>query len=167
MPFSTAVTLALLAAACAADWPEHAADARAADLAERTMTASVPDSVFLRLIVPGEVRAGQPVPLGLRIEHRGTRPLDLYLRGRAITVDIEVARADGEVVWRRLEGQIIPAILHIRTLAPGERLEVDVEWDQRTTGGAPVAPGAYVARALLLAEGDPWATEWVGFRIGG
>ena len=167
MPTSTAVTLALLATACAADRAEHADHARAADLAERTMTASVPDSLLLRLIVPGEVRAGRRVPLTLTIENRGTRPLDLYLRGRGITVDVEVARAGGEVVWRRLEGEIIPAILHLRTLAPGERLEVEVEWDQRTAGGAPVAPGAYLARALLLVEGDPWATEWVAFRIGG
>jgi len=101
----------------------------------------------------------------LRVSNRGARPLDLYLRGRTVTVDVVVTRAGGEVVWRRLEGEIIPAIVHLRTLAPGERLEVAAVWDQRTNLGIPAGPGEYAARGFLLVEGDPVPTPPAAFRV--
>jgi hypothetical protein len=167
MPVPTLVTLGLLAVACTAERAEPNADAPAPDGATRIVTAPAADSLTFQILVPDDVRSGERVPLVLRIENRGARPLDLYLRGRTITADLEVTRADGEPVWRRLEGEIIPAILHIRTLAPGERLEVEAEWNQRTLEGALVATGVYRVRGLLLVEGDPWATKWVAFRIVG
>lgn len=91
--------------------------------------------------------------------------LDLYLRGRVLTFDVLVAPPDGAVVWRRLEDEIIPAIVHLRTLAPAERLELVTEWDQRTRQGSPVDPGEYTARGLLLVEGEPLETKSVPFRI--
>jgi hypothetical protein len=81
---------------------------------------------------------------------------DVYLRGRAITIDVEVTRADGAVVWRRLEGEMIPAIVHLRTLAPGERLEVETTWDQRATGGKAVEPGDCVAAGSCCSKRRRW-----------
>jgi hypothetical protein len=110
------------------------------------------DSVRLRLEVPARVRAGERVPIALRVENVAARPVELYLRGRTIAWDVVVARADGAVAWRRLEGEVIPAIVQLRALAPGEVLTLRGEWDQRTAGGAPAGPGRYVARGLLLTD---------------
>lgn len=94
----------------------------------------------------------------LRAQNVTQRALDLYLRGRTTTFDVVIERAAGGVVWRRLEGEIIPAIVHLRPLAPGERLEVETTWDQRTNDGRPVGPGEYVVDGLLLVEGEPLRT---------
>lgn len=144
---------------------ERVATRAAAGVRDTTMTGGVHDSLALTLGVPGSVPAGKPVPLVLRVENRGRRPLDLYLRGRAPTFDVEITRAGGETVWRRLEHEIIPAIVQLRTLAPGERLQLEAVWDQRTGAGQPAAPGEYVARGLLLAEGTPLPTPPTPFRI--
>jgi hypothetical protein len=111
------------------------------------------------------VRVGEPVSFVLRIENRAERTLDVYLRGRTITVDVVVAGEGGEVVWRRLEDEIIPAIALLRTLAPRERVEVGVVWDQRTRQGRQVQPGDYTARAFLLVEGGTLETAAASFQI--
>jgi hypothetical protein len=120
---------------------------------------TVPDSLTLTLVVPEQVRTGARVPITLRLENRGSRPLDLSLRGRTLTFDVEVSDSSGAVRWRRLEGEIIPAIVHLRTLAPGERLEVEAAWDRAA------APGPYRVRGLLLVEGPPRPTPPVPLRI--
>ena len=128
------------------------------------MTPSA-DSLRLSLDVPREARAGAPVPMALRVENAAARPLDLYLRGRTIAFDLVVERADGRPIWRRLEGEMVPAIVQLRTLAPGEVLELRARWNGRTARGAP-APGDYVVRGLLLTDGpDPLATPAAPLRI--
>lgn len=121
----------------------------------------------LDLLLQQRVRAGEPVSFRLRVENVSRRALDLYLRGRTITIDVVVSRAAGPVVWRRLEGEIIPAIVQLRPLSPGERLEVEATWDQRTNDGKPVEPGEYVAEGLLLVEGEPLRTPARPFTIVG
>jgi hypothetical protein len=106
------------------------------------------------------------VPIRLRAENITQRPLDVYLRGRILTFDVVIAGAAGEVVWRRLEGEIIPAIVRVRPLAPGERLEAETVWNQRTTAGETVAPGEYVVHGLLLVEGEPLRTPPTSLQIG-
>jgi hypothetical protein len=123
------------------------------------------DSLVFDLVVPGAVPAGTPFAFLLRLTSRSDRPLDLYLRGRTPTFDVEVSREDGTVAWHRLQGEIIPAIVHLRTLAPGERVEARVTWDQRDSDGAEVGPGAYVARGSLLGEDGPLTTPPARFRI--
>ena len=124
------------------------------------------DSLRLRLDVPREVPLGSAVPLTLRVENVAGRPLDLYLRGREITVDVTVARAGGEVVWRRLADEVIPAIVHLRTLAAGEVVEVRAEWDQRIAGGGRAAAGDYVVRGAVLTElAEPLETPAVPLRL--
>jgi len=130
------------------------------------VSAAAPASLRLRLEMPPEVRAGEVVPIVLRLENSGDRPLELYLRGRTIAFDVVVARPDGHVVWRRLQGEIIPAVVRVELLGPGEALELRGEWDQRTSGGEPVAPGAYVAHGVVLTDAPrPFTTDGVSLRI--
>lgn len=133
-------------------------------------TVSTPapsDSLALILLVPDSVRAGEPVRFTLRVQNRSQRALDLYLRGRTPTLDVVLTDTAGAVVWRRFEGQVIPAIVHLRTLGPGEQFELEATWDQRTAPGTWATPGSYTARGLLLAEGEPLASPAAPFRIVG
>lgn len=168
VPASAAFALlAVLAFACRPDPAamRGAAGTRGTTLADTAVMETVPDSLGLELVLPGRVRVGEAVRMKLRVQNQTQRILDLYLRGRTITFDVVVARPDGEVVWQRLEDEIIPAIVHLRTLAPAERLELEAVWDQRTKQGRPAEPGEYTARGLLLVEGDPLETPSAPFRI--
>ena len=128
-------------------------------------TTAVPGPLRLELVVPSRVRAGAPVPIRLRVQNVSPRAVDVYLRGRGVTFDVVIARASGEIVWQRLEHEIIPAIVHLRPLGPGERLEAETAWDQITKSGQRAEPGAYVARALLLVEGEPLGTPPTSLQI--
>ena len=108
----------------------------------------------MRLAVPGAVAAGARVPISIRISNTTPSPVDLYLRGREITVDIVVTDSTGDEVWRRLEGEVIPAILQLKTLAGGEVLELTYEWDQTTRASERAAPGVYRIRAFVLTDGS-------------
>jgi len=116
------------------------------------VTAPAADSLRLWLEVPERVGAGTVVPIRLRIENVSGRVLDLYLRGRSLTFDVVVTRAGGSLVWRRLEGEIIPAIVRIEVLGPGQRLEAHAQWDQRTSTGELAGPGAYTLTGQLLTD---------------
>jgi hypothetical protein len=166
--WAACAALVVLALACRpnrASTPSAAAPP-ATTPSDTALMGTAPDSLSLELVLPPRVRAGEPVPITLRVENSTGRTLDLYLRGRTITFDVVVARAGGEVVWRRLDDEIIPAIVHLRPLAPGERLEIEAAWDQRTKQGARLEPGEYVARGFLLVEGDPLETPPAAFRVG-
>jgi hypothetical protein len=105
-------------------------------------------------VAPVDARVGGKVPVTLRVENRGAKAVDLYLRGRTITFDVVVTREDGSVVWRRLEGEVIPAIVHLRVLRRGEVLELRTQWDQRSNDGATVLSGRYLLRGQLLMESE-------------
>jgi len=111
-----------------------------------------PDSLRLDLEVPVEARVGSAVPIALRVHNVADQPIDLYLRGRPIAFDVIVRRDSGEVVWRRLENAIIPAILRIETLPPHGMLELRADWSLETTTGAPVMPGTYAVQGVLFTE---------------
>jgi Intracellular proteinase inhibitor len=117
------------------------------------MAAPPAESLRLEIDVAPQARAGEPVPITLRARNAGPKPLELQLRGRTVTFDITIARARGAIVWRRLEGQTVPAILQVWELAPGESLEVRHEWDQRSNDGVPVGPGLYEVHGSLLMAG--------------
>ena len=156
------------AAACRSDAVETPDTAEPPAKTPPATTVTEPaDSLGLDLLVPSRIRAGEPVPIELRLENRTGRALDLYLRGRTITFDVVVARPSGEVVWQRLQDEIIPAIVHLRTLAPAERLELEAVWDQQTNQGRLVEAGEYTAHGLLLVEGEPLKTPPVRLRIEG
>jgi len=112
------------------------------------------------------VRIGEPVPITLRLTNTNDRPVELHLQGRQIAFNIIVAREDGTVVWRRLEGEVVLGILQIRTLAPGEVLELTDVWRQRSKSGRPVEPGVYAIQgALPTDEPEPMRTPTVQLRI--
>lgn len=110
------------------------------------------EGVEVRLVVPRAVAAGDRVPISIRISNTAPAPVDLYLRGREITVDIVVTDSTGADVWRRLEGEIVPAILQLKTLASGEVLELTHEWDQTSRRGERAPAGVYGVQAFVLAE---------------
>lgn len=119
----------------------------------------------LRLDAPPEVRRGAAVPMTLRVENTSGRPLDLVLRGRTIAFDIVVAR-DNDVVWRRLDGEVIQAIVQLKRLEPQEVIELHARWDQRSNQGRRVGPGLYSVRGELLTDtSTPLATPSVPLRI--
>jgi len=101
------------------------------------------DSVAFRVHAPSSVRAGEPVPIELILTNRTERPLTIYLQGRPLAFDITVRRQDGDTIWRRLEGQVVSAILAVRTLAPAESLTFEAVWDGRDSSGKPAPPGRY------------------------
>jgi hypothetical protein len=161
--------LAVSCAGCAGSPPGGSADSAAsgAPLTESdTVTATAPESLRVRLDVPKEVRVGQPVPIVIRLENGGERPLDLYLRGRTIAFDIFITRADGKLVWQRLKDEIIPAIAQLKVLLAGEVLELKDEWYQRDNRGEPVEPGSYLVRGSVLTDGPaPLETAPASLRI--
>ena len=79
--------------------------------------------------------------------------MDLHLRGREPTMEVVVSDEHGDTVWRRLDGEMIPAVLQLRSLAPGEQLDVSADWDLRADGTL-VGPGVYMVRASLVAEDE-------------
>ena len=87
-----------------------------------------------------KVAQGEPVPVNLRLTNTTDRAITVYLQGRPPAFDIVMKNESGAVVWRRLEGQTIPAILGVHTLEPGRALEFSDTWNQRNLGGAPGRP---------------------------
>lgn len=119
----------------------------------------------MSLDLPLHVGLGGTVPIALIIENTADRPLDLYLRGRDIAFDLVVTDPDGHTVWRRLDGEIIPAILRLETLAPAHVLRLEHTWDQRSNDGSPVPPGEYRIHGELLTEDEPLVTPSISMRI--
>jgi hypothetical protein len=119
----------------------------------------------LQLKLPRRVRAGERVAIVLIVENRAAHAIDLYLRGRTPTFDIVVTRSDDSVAWRRLEGEVIPAIVRLETLAPAAQLQLVTTWNQRTSKGTPIDTGDYTARGFLLLEGKPMGTSSVPLSI--
>jgi len=145
MRFFALAALALAAVACRAGRPGAAR-------ADGATTVTDANPFRAELLLEPRARAGEPVRFRLRVENVSGSAADLYLRGRSATFDVVVRRAQGGVVWRRLEGEIIPAIVRLQPLGPGQRLETEAVWDQRGNDGKPVGPGEYVVEGSLLLE---------------
>ena len=128
--------------------------------------ATVADSMRFEIVLPDSVRAGEPVPVTLRLTNTGHEPLTVYLQGRPIAFDLTVRRLDGAVVWQRLEGEVVSAILAVRQLEPGASLEFEEVWRQVSNTGEAVPPGDYhVTGALLTDEPKPLETSPALLRI--
>ncbi len=169
--FALLIALALLSASCRPEPSKRrtgveANDATAALQTESIMTEHPSESLHFEVEVPPRVGIGEAVPIRLRAKNIGKQPLELYLQGRTIAFDIIVARANGPVVWRRLAGQTIPAILRIEVLEPGEVLELTDTWDQLTKKGEPVGPGRYTVEGVLPTDSpEPLKTRPAPLRI--
>ena len=122
-------------------------------------------SLRLEIEVPPRVIAGDSVPITLRAINEGAGLLELYLTGRSVTFDVTVADSTGRVVWRRLEGETVPAILQVRILASGDSLQLEHAWDQRSNGGQAVEPGTYTVTGAIITDGRPLRTPTAPLRI--
>lgn len=129
--------------------------------ADREAPRQLPDPVpapaplTLRVELPDLAPAGMAVPFRLALANRGGQPVPVELGGRPIAFDLVVRRADGRVVWRRLEGVPVETILVRRTLGPGEVLTFEGHWDQHDSEGKQVPPGIYQVRGVLPVPGVP------------
>jgi hypothetical protein len=104
----------------------------------------------------------------LVVLNAGAEAHTLYLRGRPVAVDLSVRRADGAPVWHRLEHAVIPAIIQLRELRPGERLAFGVTWDQMTGVGQSAGAGEFLLEASLLTDGpEPLRAPPVPLRVVG
>ena len=139
----------------------------AALLVPSIMTAAPqrPDSITFTVVAPQSVRRGESVPITLRLTNTSARTLNLYLTGRTITFDIIVTRADGQVVWRRLEHVMGQQIVQVKTLAPGETFELKDVWHQRTTAGARVSAGDYTLTGVIPTDREALRTVPLPLRI--
>ena len=120
----------------------------------------------VEIVVPPRVAAGESVPIAIRITNAGDRPIELHLQGRTVVFDLIVSRGDA-VVWRRLEGESVTAILQLRTLAAGEVLELKDTWQQQDGRGRPVGPGEYGVSGEVPTDGAPLRAGPVRLTIGG
>jgi hypothetical protein len=108
--------------------------------------------VRLEIDVPAEVRAGHGARFTLRLQNPSERPLDVALQGRPPAFDVIIRDADGRAVWRRLEGEVVPAILQLRTLGRGDTLRFEVAWDGRASDGTLVGPGRFTVQGELPSD---------------
>ena len=129
------------------------------------LLACAADSMRFEIVVPDSVPLGAPVPIVLRLTNPGPEPITVYLQGRPIAFDITVTDAQGRMVWRRLEGKVVTAILAIRRLEPGAHLEVEDIWRQVAGSGAPVPPGEYQVAGSLPTDAEPLRTAPARLRI--
>lgn len=171
-PLAALFCAALLGAGCrpdAADAGDAAASRAAAEAtplsAEDTMADTPSDSLRLDLVVPTRVTAGAPVAMTLRVENVAGRPLDLYLMGRSIAFDLIVEDGAGAEIWSRLHDQVLQQILRVEHLAPGDTLDLEDTWTQRSNDGSPVPQGDYRVRGKLFTEGDPLTAGPAPLRI--
>lgn len=118
------------------------------------VTRSVHGHPVVTLGAPESVPAGATISITIRIENKSGKPLELYLRGREPTYDFIVTARDGDVVWRRLEGEVVPAILRVEVLEPGQILYFRDSWDQRDNVGELVPPGSYTMQGTVLTDGS-------------
>jgi len=129
---------------------------------------SADPNIRLTLHIPERVPTGSVVEITMRIENVSAEPVELYLRGLELTCDFVVTAPNGDIVWRRLEGQVVPAILRLEVLRPGLAIECRDSWCQVNNAGDPVVPGPYAVHGVVLTEGSSTLeSAALSFRIGG
>lgn len=107
----------------------------------------------LDIKLPPQAGTGESVPISLTVRNETTDNVDLYMTGRPVAFDISITASDGSIVWRRLEGETIAAILQVVELSPGSTLEFHDDWQQRTNKGVTVPAGGYTVVGKLPIDG--------------
>lgn len=62
-------------------------------------------------------------------------------------------------MWRRLEDEVVPAILRIETLDPGAVIEIEGTWGRRANNGTPVSDGKDGIGGEMLTEQESLVTS--------
>jgi len=160
------VSFVAMVAGCGSPRSNNEAENLTSDSTPTAVASLRSDSLRLELRAPAEVRQREPVRVTLLLRNESAKPIELHLLGRTIAWDLVVSDTTGRVVWRRLEGAAVPAILRLEPLAPGQELTFTGEWDQRTSSGQPVEPGEYSLHATLPTDApEPLRTPTVKLRI--
>lgn len=109
------------------------------------------DSLRDSLEFPDTVRAGQTVPLILRVRNPTDGLITAYIGGMPGRwhFDAIITTQSGEEVWKMLNHRAVELPLTGHTFGPGEVLEIRDEWNQRDDSGMPVPPRTYTIRAVL------------------
>jgi hypothetical protein len=122
--------------------------------------------VAIDLSVPGDVRRGEAVPIKVRIVNRSAESVEVYLRGRTITVDVVVTAEGGQQIWSSIGDDVVPGIIQFRRFAPREAIDTTLTWHQMTSEGTPAPSGDYLVQALLLTdEPEPLRSSAVRLRV--
>ncbi|HUF49852.1 MAG TPA: BsuPI-related putative proteinase inhibitor [Longimicrobiales bacterium] len=108
------------------------------------------DSLQLTTIVQTPVPAGERAAITLTAVNVSGRPLELYLAGREPTADVVVRDAAGAVIWQKLRGAAVQAIVQLKLLPAGDSLTLHESWDVPDT-----ASGEYLIEAVLLTDAAP------------
>jgi hypothetical protein len=108
-------------------------------------------SATLRLDIPSEVRAGEPLLLRMAYKNLSYRPVQLTLGGRPAH-DFIVTTPEDREVWRWTHGAAILAILEVKIMPPKGKLQFTAEWNLADNNGMLVAPGIYLVRGKLRLE---------------
>jgi hypothetical protein len=101
----------------------------------------------------------QRIEYSVVVENEGESTIEAHLLGREPVHDLTVTGKGGEVVWRRLTGEIGEAILRLDMLAPRQSLRIAGEWDQRNSAGQYVAPGFYTLQATVPTDTIPLISQ--------
>ncbi len=104
-------------------------------------------SIRLWVEVPAQVKAGQSVPLVLRVKNVGDRPVTLrYGEGH----DFVVTRPDGGKVWQwGCQRGVITQSKRTMELEPGQEFAYETVWIQWDNEGEPVPPGEYLVYGVF------------------
>jgi hypothetical protein len=108
---------------------------------------------------------GSAVAFTFTLHNPGPAPAELYLRGREPVLDVTIRDPEGELIWQRLAGAMIPAIIRLEQLAAGADLVVSCRWDGFRQDGVRAVPGEYEATGALLTDGAPLVAPAVRFSL--
>lgn len=144
----------ILALACTADPPDEPGEVDGSASVENgeTVDRGAAMQVAVELEHPDRIPTGETVLFTVRVLNPGPAPVDVALTGDPVAVDVVVRDRAGQVLWRRLHGEMIGLVLQLRGLGPGEALEFHYEWDLRDNEGNPVPPGTYRVQARVPEE---------------
>ena len=111
-----------------------------------------PDEAFLRAIdysleVEDQASYGETVQMKLKLRNVSDDPITFYLGGTP-PHDFVVSTPEGEQVWHWMCAKFTLSIMNIKTLEPGEEVELTGEWEQVDNRGEPVPPGTYLVRGV-------------------
>jgi hypothetical protein len=113
----------------------------------------------VRLEAPEFASQRERIQYSVVVENTGESTIEAHLQGREPVHDLTVTGDGGEIVWRRLKGEIGQAILRIDVLAPRESLRIPGEWDQRDSAGHYVEPGFYTLQASVPTDSGPLISQ--------